>query len=119
MEVELRTDGHHCHSVGYFNYQHFTNNTERGTIWLHGVLCNFCNGHLLDAEDYCDVLEHEYVELLCAKIAWFDDVIPNGWNGAGFNKAIYNVIPDKTAFHMHGRDNISSVKYMGYVYHTT
>jgi hypothetical protein len=115
MDIQLRIDGHHCHSVGFFTYQHFKNNTEKGTIWLHGVLCNVCNKHLLKPEDYCDILEHEHLELFASRQHYLDTGECN-WNAAGFNKIIYKVIKDREAIHRHG-DKISSVKYMGWIPH--
>ena len=76
------------HEFGSFKYRVFEDycypgdDREVGVIFLHGTKCS-CGGEL-DARDYANVLEHEYVELLCARIAYQDGY--RKWNAQGFNK---------------------------------
>jgi len=109
MDINLRIDGHHCNSVGFFNYKHYTDGKEDATIWLHSVICGVCNDHLLDAEDYCHVLEHELIELLSSRLLFLNEGITK-WNGRGFNHVVAKAIPDGSAFHIH-KEGISEVIY--------
>jgi hypothetical protein len=108
LDIKIEIGKHCCNAVGMFFYKHYTDGTESGRIELYSMICNFCDGHVLDAYDYIHVLEHEYIELLCARINFLDG--GGKWNARGFNKAIPFGIPNQVARCIHGKD-ICEVNY--------
>lgn len=95
MEIELRIEGHHCHSVGHAEFKH----PDTGIVTIKGHKCHGCNKEMLDAEDYCNILEHEIVEVLCQQILWYPHM---KWSGYAFNRLIRGYIGDWVAWHTHG-----------------
>lgn len=89
MDIEVKVGG--CaHTGGFFKYRHYKDGHEEGEILLSNPICTDCGNHgQLTLQNYLDILEHEYVELSCARIN-FHDKGPR-WNAKGFNKAYWRM----------------------------
>lgn len=83
LDIELLVSGqlkeHQFGSFSFYNLSGLPN--QIGIITLYDTKCK-CGGKLTP-QDYCNILEHEYVELFCVKAAYEDGI--REWNADGFN----------------------------------